>query len=224
MQEPSGHSLVGRFSLIRPEFFAPKYWPTWSGIGILRILELLPYATQRFVGSCLGSLIRHLPLAYIRNPRPNTEPCFPPFSRAGRPIAHDASRSMLAALRHNQAVWYAPDQSYRNKGAVMANFFAIPAATSTATSRLARISGAAVLTYFPERLPGDAGYRVHIGPELEDYPCGSAMHDVNRFNALLQAQILKVPEQYLWMHRRFKGLRADYPDYYGRSSRDPRRP
>jgi KDO2-lipid IV(A) lauroyltransferase len=48
------------------------------------------------------------------------------------------------------------------------------------------------------------------------------MHDVDRFNALLQAQILKVPEQYLWMHRRFKGLSADYPDYYGRSSRDRR--
>jgi KDO2-lipid IV(A) lauroyltransferase len=45
------------------------------------------------------------------------------------------------------------------------------------------------------------------------------MHDVDRFNALLQAQILKVPEQYLWMHRRFKGLSADYPDYYGRDTR-----
>ena len=80
-------------------------------------------------------------------------------------------------------------------------------------------AGAAVLTYFPERLPGNTGYRVHIGPELEDYPSGSAMQDVDRFNALLQAQILKVPEQYLWMHRRFKGLSADYPDYYGRDTR-----
>jgi KDO2-lipid IV(A) lauroyltransferase len=105
---------------------------------------------------------------------------------------------------------------------VMANFFAIPAATSTATSRLARISGAAVLTYFPERLPGNAGYRVRIGPELQDYPSVSAMQDVDRFNTLLQAQILKVPEQYLWMHRRFKGLSGNYPDYYGPSSRDRR--
>lgn len=308
-------------SLIPLKFFTPKYWLTWSGIGILRILELLPYAAQRFVGVCIGTLIRHLPLAYIRIARRNIELCFPRlapieqtallerhceslgiglceiattwwsgnervrklaqvegiahlaaalakgrgvilvgghfttieiatrilgtvvplnvvyrppknallahvmfrgFSRHGNPIAHDDIRSMIRALRHNEAVWYAPDQSYRNKGAVMANFFAIPAATSTATSRLARISGAAVLSYFPERLPGNAGYRVHIGPELQDYPSGNPLLDVDRFNGLLQAQILKVPEQYLWMHRRFKGLGADYPDYYGRSSRDRR--
>jgi KDO2-lipid IV(A) lauroyltransferase len=321
MQVASSRSLERRIPLIRPQFFTPKYWLTWSGIGILRILELLPYAAQRSVGAGIGSLISHLPLAYIRIARRNIELCFPRlspverthllerhceslgiglcetattwwssnervrnlaqvegiehlaaalakgrgvilvgghfttieiatrilgtvvplnvvyrptknallahvmfkgFSRHGHAIAHDDIRSMIRALRHNEAVWYAPDQSYRNKGAVMANFFAIPAATSTATSRLARISGAAVLTYFPERLPGNAGYRVHIGPELDDYPSGSAMHDVDRFNALLQAQILKVPEQYLWMHRRFKGLSADYPDYYGRASRDRR--
>jgi KDO2-lipid IV(A) lauroyltransferase len=318
MQAAPGRSLERRISLIHLEFFTPKYWLTWAGVGILRILELLPYATQRVAGAGIGALIRHLPLAYVRIARRNIELCFPRlspveqsallerhceslgmglceiattwwssnervrklaqvegiehlaaalargrgailvgghfttieiatrilgtvvplnvvyrptknallahvmfkgFSRHGHPIAHDDIRSMIRALRHNEAVWYAPDQSYRNKGAVMANFFAIPAATSTATSRLARISGAAVLTYFPERLAGNAGYRVHIGPELENYPSGCAAQDVDRFNALLQTQILKVPEQYLWMHRRFKGLSADYPDYYGRDSR-----
>jgi len=141
------------------------------------------------------------------------------FCRHGKPIRHDDIRTMIRALKHNEAVWYAPDQSYRNKGAAMVNFFGIPAATTTATSRLARISGAAVLTYFPERLPGLAGYRVVIGPAFEDFPGTDAIHDVERFHALLQAQILKIPEQYLWMHRRFKGLSADYPDYYGRDSR-----
>jgi Kdo2-lipid IVA lauroyltransferase/acyltransferase len=141
------------------------------------------------------------------------------IGRHGKPIRHDDIRTMIRALRHNEAVWYAPDQSYRNKGAAMVNFFGIPAATTTATSRLARISGAAVLTYFPERLPGGAGYRVVIGPAFENFPSPDLVNDVERFNALLQAQILKVPEQYLWMHRRFKGLSPDYPDYYGRDSR-----
>jgi KDO2-lipid IV(A) lauroyltransferase len=122
-------------------------------------------------------------------------------------------------LKNNEVVWYAPDQSYRNKGAAMIHFFGRPAATTTATSRLARISGAAVLTYFPERLPGNAGYRVYIGPALEDFPGESPEADAERFNRLLEQHILKVPEQYLWMHRRFKGLSADYPDYYGRDSR-----
>jgi KDO2-lipid IV(A) lauroyltransferase len=141
------------------------------------------------------------------------------FCRHGNPIRHDDIRGMIRALKHNEAVWYAPDQSYRNKGAAMVNFFGIPAATTTATSRLAKISGAQVLTYFPERLPGGAGYRVVIGPAFDNFPSGDAVRDVERFNALLQAQILKIPDQYLWMHRRFKGLSADYPDYYGRDSR-----
>ena len=141
------------------------------------------------------------------------------FCRHGKPIPHDDIRSMIRALKKNEAVWYAPDQSYRNKGAAMVDFFGIPAATTTATSRLARISGAAVLTFFPERLPGLAGYRLVIGPAFENFPGDCPVGDVERFNALLQAQILKVPEQYLWMHRRFKGLAADYPDYYGRDSR-----
>jgi len=142
------------------------------------------------------------------------------FCRHGNPIAHDDIRAMIRALKKNEAVWYAPDQSYRNKGAAMVNFFGIPAATTTATSRLARISGAAVLTYFPERLPGTAGYRVFIGPALEGFPGVDAAQDAARFNGLLEAQIRRVPEQYLWMHRRFKGLSADYPDYYGRDSRN----
>jgi Kdo2-lipid IVA lauroyltransferase/acyltransferase len=143
------------------------------------------------------------------------------FLRHGKPIAHDDIRSMIRALKRNEAVWYAPDQSYRNKGAAMVDFFGIPAATTTATSRLARISGAAVLTYFPERLPDGAGYRVFIGPALENFPGPDPIDDVRRFNSLLEAHILRVPEQYLWIHRRFKGLSADYPDYYGRDSRNP---
>jgi len=144
------------------------------------------------------------------------------FARHGKPIPHDDIRAMIRALKNNEAVWYAPDQSYRNKGAEMVDFFGLPAATNTATSRLARISGAAVLTYFPERLPGNAGYRVTIGPPLENFPGADVLCDAERFNRLLEAHIRKVPEQYLWMHRRFKGLTADYPDYYGRDSRQCR--
>jgi Kdo2-lipid IVA lauroyltransferase/acyltransferase len=139
--------------------------------------------------------------------------------RHGKPIPYDDIRAMVRALKNNEAVWYAPDQSYRNKGAAMVKFFGIPAATTTATSRLARISGAAVLTYFPERLPGNAGYRVVIGAALEDFPGTDIVRDVERFNHLLEAQIRRVPEQYLWVHRRFKGLDGDYPDYYGRDAR-----
>ena len=178
------------------------------------------FTTIEIATRILGTVV---PLNVVYRPMKNavlSHTMLTSFSRNGKPIAHDDIRTMIRALKKNEAVWYAPDQSYRNKGAAMVNFFGIPAATTTATSRLARISGAAVLTYFPERLPGNAGYRVVIGPALEDFPGVDAICDVERFNRLLEAQIRRVPEQYLWVHRRFKGLTADYPDYYGRDSRN----
>jgi KDO2-lipid IV(A) lauroyltransferase len=177
------------------------------------------FTTIEIATRILGTVV---PLNVVYRPTKNavlSHTMFTSFSRHGKPIAHDDIRTMIRALKNNEAVWYAPDQSYRNKGAAMVKFFGIPAATTTATSRLARISGAAVLTYFPERLPGSAGYRVVIGPAFENFPGADPICDVERFNCLLEAQIRRVPEQYLWVHRRFKGLGADYPDYYGRDSR-----
>jgi len=179
------------------------------------------FTTIEIATRILGTVV---PLNVVYRPTKNallSHAMFTGISRHGNPIAYDDIRSMIRALKNNEAVWYAPDQSYRNKGAAMVRFFGIPAATNTATSRLARISGAAVLTYFPERLPGNAGYRVVIGPALENFPGKDAVGDVERFNVLLEAQIRRVPEQYLWVHRRFKGLSEDYPDYYGRDSRNP---
>jgi KDO2-lipid IV(A) lauroyltransferase len=180
------------------------------------------FTTIEIATRILGTVV---PLSVVYRPTKNallSHTMSTSFMRHGKAIQHDDIRTMIRTLKNNQVVWYAPDQSYRNKGAAMVKFFGIPAATTTATSRLARISGAQVLTYFPERLPGCAGYRVVIGPAFENFPGADVVSDVERFNSLLQAQILRVPEQYLWMHRRFKGLSADYPDYYGRDSRSRR--
>jgi len=134
--------------------------------------------------------------------------------RARRAIPRDDIRTLVASLGNNEPVWYAPDQSYRKKGAEMVPFFGIPAATNTATSRLARMTGASVLPYFPERLPGARGYRMVIQPALEGFPSEDRVADATRFNALIEGHVRRLPEQYLWIHRRFKGLSADYPNYY----------
>jgi KDO2-lipid IV(A) lauroyltransferase len=94
-------------------------------------------------------------------------------------------------------------------------------ATNTFTSRLARMTGAAVLPYFVERLPDAHGYRAVIHPALDNFPSACPVADARRFNHLIEAQIRRCPDQYLWVHRRFKGLTADYPDYYGRRSPEP---
>ena len=120
------------------------------------------------------------------------------------------------ALKSNECVWYAPDQAYRKKGAQMVPMFGIPAASNTLTSRLAGMTGAPVLPYFLRRLPGTGGYLGVIHPPLENFPSDCAVADTERFNHMIEAQVRVAPEQYLWIPRRFKGLTADYPDYYGR--------
>jgi KDO2-lipid IV(A) lauroyltransferase len=135
--------------------------------------------------------------------------------RTRRAIRRDDVRTLVTALKGNEPVWYAPDQSYRNKGAQMVPFFGIPCATNTATSRLAKMTGAAVLPYFPERL-ANGRYRMVILPPLDGFPSDDAVADATRFHQLIEDHIRKAPAQYLWIHRRFKGLSEDYPDYYKR--------
>jgi Kdo2-lipid IVA lauroyltransferase/acyltransferase len=130
-----------------------------------------------------------------------------------RAIRRDDVRTLVKALRDGDVVWYAPDQSFRKKGAEMVKLFGIPAATNTATSRIAGMTNALVLPYFFERLPG-GGYRGAIHPPLENFPTDDAVADTERFNRIVEAEVRRMPAQYLWIHRRFKGLSPDYPNYY----------
>lgn len=139
--------------------------------------------------------------------------------RARSVIHHDDIRGMVRALKNNEIVWYAPDQSFRKKGAQMVCFFGTAAATNTGTSRLARLTGATVLYFSHERLPDGAGYRIVIHPPCDSIPSEDGASDTEHFNRFIEAQVRRVPEQYWWIHRRFKGLSADYPDYYGRQAK-----
>ncbi|MEP7244361.1 MAG: LpxL/LpxP family Kdo(2)-lipid IV(A) lauroyl/palmitoleoyl acyltransferase [Gammaproteobacteria bacterium] len=129
-------------------------------------------------------------------------------------IRHNDIRGMVRALKNNEIVWYAPDQSFRKKGAQMVRFFGVPVATNTGTSRLAQMTGAAILYFSHERLPNGAGYRVVIHPPQSGIPSNDAVADTENFNQFIEAQVRRVPEQYWWIHKRFKGLGEDYPDYY----------
>ncbi|MFA7386686.1 MAG: LpxL/LpxP family Kdo(2)-lipid IV(A) lauroyl/palmitoleoyl acyltransferase [Thiohalobacteraceae bacterium] len=119
-------------------------------------------------------------------------------------IPRDDMRGMLKSLKANMPVWYAPDQNYGREHSIFVSFFGISASTITATTRLARISGAKVVPFFPERLPGAAGYRLRVYPALENFPSDDEAADTQRINDLIETEIRKVPAQYLWVHRRFK--------------------
>ena len=136
--------------------------------------------------------------------------------QARKAIRRGDVRAMVAALRRNEVIWYLADQAYRRKGAAMVPFFGHPAATLVFTPRLVEMTGATVLYYSTERLPDARGWRARIHPPFAHWPSGDAAADTAEYHAAIEAQVRRVPEQYWWIHRRFKGLTADYPDYYAR--------
>ncbi len=127
-------------------------------------------------------------------------------------------RGMLRELASNSVVWYASDQSYGGKGSALLPFFGVPAMTNTAIGRIARISGAAILPYFCRRLPDDSGYVMTIGAPLPNLPSGDDEQDVQRLTRLLEDYIRTCPEQYWWIHQRFKGRPPPYPDLYAKAA------
>ena len=124
--------------------------------------------------------------------------------RFEKAIPRDNTRALLASLRNGMPVWYAPDQNHGGPQSVFVPFFGIQASTITATARLARASGAAVVPFFQTRLPNNAGYLLTLCPALDNFPGDDPQADSARINALLEDVIREMPEQYLWVHRRFK--------------------
>jgi KDO2-lipid IV(A) lauroyltransferase len=133
---------------------------------------------------------------------------------AEKAIPREAVREMLRSLKKNKPLWFAADQNFGHKHSVFANFFGIPAATNIAISRLAQISGAVVVPCFSQSLGYNQGYKVILQPALEDFPSGDSMQDASRINQLIEAQIRKAPEQYFWVHRRFKDRPEGEKDVY----------
>ena len=284
--------------------YAPRFWPTWIGLGLIRLLGLLPYRLQMAVGAGLGRIAyyfsrRDRHIAYV-----NVSLCLPELDERGlrrvvkqhfeslgcalfetalvwwasdarlrkfvrveglehlqralaggrgaillsahfttlemgaralcmngptaimyqtprnaliaalslrgramharRAISSDNVRELLQSLKSNLPVWYAPDQRDEGRSGQLVPFFGIPALTNVATSRIARISGAPVLPYFPERLAGGAGYCMRILPPLQPFPSEDAVADAARFHTLIEAHVRRCPAQYLWTYKRFK--------------------
>ena len=127
-------------------------------------------------------------------------------------------RGLFRCLRQGRTVWYATDQDYGRKDIVFAPFFGIPAGTITATSRIAERSGCKVVPFSHFRRQDRPGYDIYFQPALEDFPSGDDLEDATRTNHIIEQEIRKAPDQYLWMHRRFK-TRPDQndPGFYKRT-------
>jgi len=123
-------------------------------------------------------------------------------------------RGMLKLLKQNQVVWYAMDQNSSDASAVFTHFFGIPCSTTTATSKLVQKSGATVIPFSTHRQEPDNHYHLTLHPPLKHFPSEDATADTQQIMDLFEKEIRKAPEQYLWIHRRFKRQPEGSPPFY----------
>jgi KDO2-lipid IV(A) lauroyltransferase len=112
--------------------------------------------------------------------------------------------AIRAMMREDRPFYYLPDQDYGARDALFVPFFGVPAATVPGLSRIARLAGAKVLPCVTRMLPGGAGYVVRIESPWENFPSDDLYADTLRMNRYIEQAALAMPEQYLWMHKRFK--------------------
>jgi KDO2-lipid IV(A) lauroyltransferase len=170
------------------------------------VLLLSAHFTTLEIGGRLLSLHTPFHVLYRRHKNPVIEFLIQKFRTRlyENAIERGDLRAMVRSLRDNRPVWYAPDQDFGSDNSIFVPFFGVPAATLTATSRLARVSGARVVPFFQARLPGSRGYRLTLLPALDGFPGTSIEADTRRIVKLIEDRVRENPEQYVWAHRRFK--------------------
>ncbi|VVC82188.1 lipid A biosynthesis acyltransferase [Sideroxydans sp. CL21] len=113
-------------------------------------------------------------------------------------------RPILKGMRKGMPFVYPPDQDQGIKDGAFIPFFGVPAATMTSLPRIAQMTGAKVVPSITRLLPGGKGYVLTFYPAWESYPSGDDVADARRMNAFIEDRIREMPEQYFWLHKRFK--------------------
>lgn len=295
------------------DYLAPKHWPTWLALGVLRLVVFLPLPAIEFCGAALGKLLyialperRNIADINLRIAFPNADTneinrmrklCFKNMGIAafelafswwqdkrllkicevdglenitqqqsagkgviiltahftclevGGPVlnhyvpfqvmykrAHNKlfdgfmryhrarlykaivdyhkPITMIKGLKKGNAAWYAPDQDFRGKDMVFTPFFGVQASALTAPARFAQMTGAAVVPYYIKRKANAQGYKLVILPALENFPTGNTEEDAITVNQTLEHLIMQNPEQYLWVHKRYKNRPEGEADIY----------
>lgn len=158
------------------------------------------------LGGALVSLFHPLFCMY----RPHNNPLMDEYIRQHRLtfceglLENKNMRAVARALKQQHVVWYPPDQDYGKKNSVFAPFFGVNAATVTATSRLAKLTGAGLVTISYRRDDSDRRYFLDLEAFDEGFPSGDDVRDAEMVNLALEKLIMRAPTQYMWTHRRFK--------------------
>jgi Kdo2-lipid IVA lauroyltransferase/acyltransferase len=182
------------------------------------ILILAPHFVGLDAAGMRMSMTREMVTIYAKQSNPLIERVLlKGRSRFCSPLVlakQEGIRAILKALRSGRPFYYLPDMDYGARDAVFVPFFGIQAATITGLSRLTKMSGAAVVPVTTQILPGGRGYVVRIEPPWEGYPSDDVTADTRRMNEWLETAVRRMPEQYYWVHKRFKTRPAGEPSLY----------
>ncbi len=114
----------------------------------------------------------------------------------------EGMRRIVRAMKEGRRFYYLPDMDFGPRDSIFVPFFGVPAATIPALSRLVRMTGARVVPCITRQVSD--GYEVEVMPPLENFPGESVEADTRRINEFIESQVLRMPEQYFWLHKRFK--------------------
>lgn len=122
---------------------------------------------------------------------------------------------MIRSLKQGELLWYAPDHDYGRRNSVFAPFFAVEkAATTIGTSILVRSARPQLIPFTPMRNRDNGGYTVVVNAPLEGFPIDDEQAAATFMNRAIEKQIMLAPEQYMWLHRRFKTRPEGEPSLY----------
>jgi Kdo2-lipid IVA lauroyltransferase/acyltransferase len=113
-------------------------------------------------------------------------------------------KSGIEIIESGRLYYYLPDLDFGPNRSVFVPFFGVPAATVTGLAYIARTTGAAVVPCVTRMLPGGGGYVARLYPAWSEFPSGDDHADARRMMAFIEERVLEMPEQYFWLHKRFK--------------------
>ena len=180
----------------------------WRAVSDRPVIWLSPH----FVGLDMGGirLTAEYPLVSVYSKQKN--PVFDAVLLHGRTrlgptelySRQDGIRPVAKAIKKGLPFYYLPDMDFGERDSIFVPFFGVPAATITGLSRIAALTGAVVVPAVTTQLPGGEGYVLRFHSAWDNFPSGDLAADTRRMNAFIEDRVREMPEQYYWLHKRFK--------------------
>jgi KDO2-lipid IV(A) lauroyltransferase len=121
-------------------------------------------------------------------------------------------KPIVAALRAGDPLYLLPDMNYGPEESVFVPFYGVSTATVPSLSRFAKLGKAKVVPVVTRMTA--SGYEVQVMPSWSNFPSDDPLADTARMNAHLESYIDTMPEQYFWVHKRFKDRPAGEATVY----------